>query len=125
MKIVQNSSYGVNLFRYMQIDFGEIIKLLTKKRIEIFGQNQENDLQEVKELRNWVMHHNFLIIDISKEINEQNIREREETLYNKIMTLSKILPASWNKTLLNAINKCSYDVKTQSQLSQFIRIREI
>ncbi len=107
--IIDNkSSYDMNLFSKLGLTLGGLFKLnnmlVSKKYL---SKNQKNIL----ELRNMVMHHKFLLIDLKKDINKENLEERRKYITSLINSFLKEIPENYKKSVLEFFKKINEKTK--------------
>jgi len=105
-----------NLYFSFQLDLGLTLELLDDNEVltQIYGKKDE-DLQQIKELRNKVMHHNVLILgtSVNKSESELNIKN----LKKQIALLCKYLPNGYQEGFKTDIS----NLKNGIDLSDFFK----
>jgi hypothetical protein len=82
-----------------------------------------NDLDNVRELRNIIMHHKMLLIDQEDDIYDQTLIDvRVSKITRYIKSLYNLLDEDHAKGLITAVNKARWDKKNKCIKSKFIYI---
>ena len=124
-RIDRSDSYGWNLLRTSKLDLGSI-NYIFKHYDFIFESNSKDlfdDLNNVRELRNIIMHHKMLLIDQESDVYDKtlvNVRVSKITRYVK--SLYNLLDKDYAKGLITAVNKAGWDSEKQCYKSRFIYI---
>jgi|GEM_PF-3570042 len=126
--IDKSDSYGWNLMRKSKLDLGSI-NYIFKHYDFMFESNSDDffsDLDNVRELRNIVMHHKMLLIDQESDDYDQTlISVRISKITRYIKSLSNLLDEGYAKGLITAVNKARWDNKNQCLKSKFIYIEHL
>lgn len=116
-----NYSEEKSFYKSDEIDHSSFIEINTKENydlkqlIEII-QNKDieseniSDFNKIRVFRNKVMHHNFLLLQYSKE---NKIESRIDWLKENVLLLKKYLPKDYQTGFLNDINKCKNNLKLE------------
>ncbi|MFW6002317.1 MAG: hypothetical protein ACOCQD_03170, partial [archaeon] len=128
VKLKPTGGFGWNLYRNSRLELGSMIHLINSNDhvIETKSDNYLEDLNNIKDLRNLVMHHKMLLVDQSKEPKSKaQIENRISNVLDGIISLYKLLPSDYDKGLISAINKANYDSKRNTVKSKYIYIRHL
>lgn len=81
-------------------DLKRLIEIL--KEINILTPEQISDFKKIKDFRNRVMHHNFLLLQYKDKI----VHSRVNWVKENILTLKKHLPKEYQNNFIKDINNC-------------------
>jgi hypothetical protein len=110
------------------LEFGELLKqvelLPESDKIELFGytKNLADNLRALKQLRNLVSHHVFLLKDADYIVCTTDIT-KDDTLENNIRNLRQYLPRRYFNGLTKNINDAIYEAEEKNGMNTGQRIR--
>lgn len=109
-KFYRTNEHGFNFYKYANLDLGSLITLIKhyKLNIKCIDNHLEIHLRNINNLRNKVMHHNFLLINATKPLNKLSIESNLKLIEKKIMSLYALLPKDWRMGFLKEINNANY-----------------
>lgn len=97
-----------NLYSCFELELGPSIELL--EYLNISDENTINELKQIKDLRNSVMHHNVLVL--GKATNKKEAEDNLNVLRKQIALLSKHLPHDYQSGFQRDINSLNLNTKT-------------
>jgi hypothetical protein len=123
-----SDNYGWNLMRKSKLDLGSI-NYIFKHYDFLFDSNSDDffsDLDNVRELRNIIMHHKMLLIDQESEVYDKTLIDvRVSKITRYIKSLYNLLDEGQAKGLITAVNKARWDVNRKFYKSRFIYIEHL
>jgi len=124
-QIKPSNSYGYNLFKYTAYSFNDLIEIIKTYDIRLNIESEgEKDilLKSVKQLRNEVMHHRFLLLNPLKMKSVVEVQEHLEKVKQNILSLSKILPKKWTMGFLKSVRNANYEKDKKERISKYLYI---
>lgn len=88
-----NSKFDMNLYNHFNLELGPTIEILLK--YELINEEQKNNFYQIRQLRNFVMHFNMLIL--GKIFNYEEALDNKTKIQNQIKILKKCLPLEYQK----------------------------
>jgi hypothetical protein len=120
-RLETSTEFDYNFFKHSSFDFITICEINDKFQL---GFNND-DLYNIRKLRNKVMHHNFLLIDAHDEVTIDRINNNLEQINSYLNSLYRILPPKWNESFKIKINQSNIDNQNSQLLSKYIKIEVI
>ncbi|XMB86344.1 hypothetical protein RJG79_00675 [Mycoplasmatota bacterium WC44] len=127
-KVNEDNSYGYNFFKKAKMLFSVIIDLYTHfdRQLLMSFKFSLEDIKNIGNLRNLVMHHSLLIINQnSTEITKDSIGDRVMLVTKYLMSLINVIPNEYRKGLITDINKSNLEKGVYGSKSKYIYIEFI
>lgn len=114
------------LYDMFSLDLGQTIRLV--KALEMFNAEKVGELNDIRILRNIVMHHNLLILGKDKSLKK--IRENKAEMKNRIVALANNLPKNYGQNFISDINalRCDfreYKITIEAGDERYVSKREL
>lgn len=93
------------LYKKFNLDLGETIELV--KEIKMFDVEKCREFNEIRKVRNVVMHHNLVVLGKEQKFNK--IEANKEKMKAGIKALANNLPEGYKLNFINKINNLSCD----------------
>ncbi len=120
--IKRKTNVGFSYLYYCyQLELGRTIELF--EYLKMYDENTINELNQIKNLRNSVMHHNVLVL--GKATNKEEAKENLNVLRKQIALLSKHLPHDYQSGFQRDINRLNLNTKTEKSYLDKLCLGEI
>lgn len=95
------------LYKMFKLDLGKTIELV--QEIKMFDEAKCREFDDIRKVRNFVMHHNLLIL--GKEEKPEEVDENKKIIIAGIKALANNLPEGYKKNFLKEINnlRCDFE----------------
>lgn len=103
--IEKSNTEKSNLYFRLDIEFGHLIELIEK--VNLYDNSRIAKIKKAKDLRNKVMHHNLLMLGMSK--NKTESLARIKLINDWIEILYDLLPIDYKRGFESSINGLNYD----------------
>lgn len=110
---VDNQSFNINLFNNLDLTLGSLFYLIRKFDSKYIS---ETDSKNILKLRNMVMHHNLLLVDVKKVINKTNIVNRHKYIDRLVKVFLDKLSTNYKTSFVDIINYINGKTKSPIKL---------
>lgn len=111
--IEDETCYDMEFFYKVRLTLGGLFRLLN---MLVSRNNLSKEQKNTLELRNMVMHHKFLLIDLENEITLENLNKRKKYIINLIDSFLQQIPSSYKESLLESIRNLNKKTKSPVKL---------
>lgn len=112
--IFDNAEFDMNFFKYCELQLGDIESIISKLNLDDYDIDK---LDTIRKLRNIVMHHKILFIDIKAKITEGHLRRRMSLVKNYINVLLDSMDDSYKVSFKKFVNKINDKTKSPIRLA--------
>lgn len=111
--VASNQNFDINLFNNLNLTLGNMFYLIKRLNPTFISKNISD---EILDLRNMVMHHNLLLVNVKEPINKSNIASRNNYINKLIEIFLDQLPTNYKTSFNDVINKINNKTKSPIKL---------